>query len=243
MPTTLDDYRDRYEHFAFDRTAEGILTVGHHTGGGPHVHTGEAHTEFAEVFHDIGRDAGNEVVIWTGTGGTWIDAIDFSTVGDVTRPEGWHKILSEARATLQGLVDVPVPLIAVVPGPATVHGEYAMLADVVLARARAHVAGGEHAGQVRLEQQEPGRVADGAFEVAAGEHEALSSRATCRLSQPVCGSAPMNTNSEVVSSSSWSPVRLSVRASASSDRSPTSSATSVWGRTSMRGSRSIWSIR
>jgi enoyl-CoA hydratase/carnithine racemase len=74
VPTRFEDYRDRYAHFRLERTANGILTVAHHTDGGPHVHTGEAHTEFAEVFHDIGRDPDNEVVIWTGTGGTWIDA-------------------------------------------------------------------------------------------------------------------------------------------------------------------------
>lgn len=131
--TQLSDYQYAYKNLIFDRTPDGLLTVTLHTDRGPHTHTGEAHTEFAQAFHDVARDPGNELVVLTGAGGYWIEAIDFSTVGDITQPPGWHKILTEARSVLQGLIDIPVPVIAAIPGPATVHGEYAWTADIVLA--------------------------------------------------------------------------------------------------------------
>lgn len=138
------DYAGRFRSFRMERTADGILTVALTTDGGPHVHTGEAHTEFAEAFAAIAADDANEVVVLTGTGGTWIDAIDFSTVGDITRPEGWHRILSEARRTFAGLLDIQVPVIAAVPGPATVHAEYALTADIVLASTTAVFQDNQH---------------------------------------------------------------------------------------------------
>lgn len=129
----LTDYQHRYEHLHLERTPEGVLTVTLHTRGGPHVHTGQAHTEFMEAFAQVAGDEGNEVVIVTGAGGYWIEKMDFSAVGDITQPLVWHKILTEARRTLHALLDIECPVIAVVPGPAHAHGEYALTADVVLA--------------------------------------------------------------------------------------------------------------
>ena len=129
----LKDYATRYENFKLERTENGILTVTLHTGGKSHVHTGKAHHDFPEVFADIARDKANEVVIFTGAGDSWITNIDFSTVGDITKPEGWHEILDQARRTLWAILDVPVPVISAINGPAPIHGEYALLADIILA--------------------------------------------------------------------------------------------------------------
>lgn len=142
--TTFDEYAEKYANLRMERTQSGVLTVRLVTGGGPHVHTGEAHTEFAQAFWDVARDPDNEVVILTGTGGTWIDEIDFSTVGDITTPLVWDRILTEARQTVTGLLEIPVPVIAAIPGPATVHGEYAMTADVVLASETATFQDNQH---------------------------------------------------------------------------------------------------
>lgn len=71
--------------------------------------------------------------VLTGTGGYWIWKMDFSAVGDIKQPETWPQILTEARRTLYHLLDIGVPVVAVVPGPAHAHGEYALTADVVRA--------------------------------------------------------------------------------------------------------------
>ena len=129
----FEDYKNKYENLKMERTAEGVLTVTMHTNGAAHTMTGKSHHEFAEAFGEIARDDRNEVVIFTGAGEMWITKIDFETVDDITKPAGWYKILTETRQVLYNLLDIPVPVISAVNGPAPVHGEYALLADIILA--------------------------------------------------------------------------------------------------------------
>ncbi len=140
----FEDYKDKYESLRMERTPSGILTVALHTNGGPHIHTGKAHREFPDAFGDIARDSGNEVVIFTGSGDSWITHIDFDSVGDITKPEIWYNILTEARRTLYNLLDISVPMISAVNGPAPIHGEYALLADIILASETAYFQDNQH---------------------------------------------------------------------------------------------------
>jgi enoyl-CoA hydratase/carnithine racemase len=48
-------------------------------------------------------------------------------------PRGFDKMYREGKKVLATLVDIPVPVIAAVNGPATVHSEYVLLADFVIA--------------------------------------------------------------------------------------------------------------
>jgi enoyl-CoA hydratase/carnithine racemase len=48
-------------------------------------------------------------------------------------PELWHEIHTHGRRLLMNLLEIGVPMIAAVNGPATVHAELALLCDVVLA--------------------------------------------------------------------------------------------------------------
>ena len=133
MSTRFEAYRASYKNLNLERTPEGVLTATFHTNGGPHIHNGDAHTQFTHAFGDIAMDDQNEVVILTGSGGYWYKAMDFSAVGDITQPVIWHRILTEARRQLHNLLDIDVPVISVVPGPAHAHGEYAFAGDIVLA--------------------------------------------------------------------------------------------------------------
>ena len=53
-----------------------MLEVVLHTNGGTLIFNGYTHEEFVELFHQIGQDAGNRVVILTGAGEAFIDRID-----------------------------------------------------------------------------------------------------------------------------------------------------------------------
>lgn len=141
---SFDTYKDRYENLHMERTDSGILTVTMHTDGGSHVMTGKSHREFPEAFGEIARDKENEIVILTGAGEDWISRIDFETVDDITKPEGWYKILTETREVLDNLCNISVPMIAVVNGAAPIHGEYALLADIVLASETAYFQDSQH---------------------------------------------------------------------------------------------------
>ena len=52
---------------------------------------------------------------------------------DFFSPQGYDKIYREGRKVLMNILDIEAPLIAAVNGPARLHSEYILLADIVLA--------------------------------------------------------------------------------------------------------------
>jgi enoyl-CoA hydratase/carnithine racemase len=130
---TEPSYFDAYENFALSRSAAGVLTVRFHTDGGPVTFTGTTHSQFPRLLEDIALDRDNQVMVLTGTGDTFMDAIDGPSLGDLTKPMAADVDYMEGRRIAQRLVDLEMPFIAAVNGPASVHSEYALLADVVVA--------------------------------------------------------------------------------------------------------------
>ena len=131
MPPRLDEYADRYRHARLTRDAAGVLEVHLHSDGGPLVWGAEPHTELGYLFGDIAADPDNRVVIITGSGDRFLADLDSSWVGEMT-PEKWNIIYNHGRRLLQRLLDIEVPVIGAINGPATVHAEIAVLSDIVL---------------------------------------------------------------------------------------------------------------
>ena len=111
----------------------GVLTVAFHTDGGPVTFTGQMHEDFPKLLAHIGDDHDNRVLILTGTGDRFMTDIDGPSLGDITKPANWDKTFTEGRRVLQRLADLEMPIIAAVNGPASVHSEYVLLADIVIA--------------------------------------------------------------------------------------------------------------
>src|SRR2546430_15195192 len=57
------------------RKPNGVLEVALHTDGGKLVFNGHTHEQFVHLFHVIGEDQANRVVILTGSGDAFMDAI------------------------------------------------------------------------------------------------------------------------------------------------------------------------
>ena len=133
MPTTTPPYFSAYENFAIDRSESGVLTARFHTNGAEHVFTGTTHRDFPHLIEDIAYDRDNKILVLTGTGSTFIDAIDGPSLGDFTKPWEADKAYLEGRRGIQRLVDIEMPIVAAVNGPVSVHSEYALLADVIVA--------------------------------------------------------------------------------------------------------------
>jgi enoyl-CoA hydratase/carnithine racemase len=138
MSTTSDlaqtpDYFTKYKNFALSRSAAGVLTLRFHTGGGPHTFDGTTHHDFPRLLEDIAFDKDNRILVLTGTGDSFIANIDGPSLGDITKPMGADVMYVEGRRGVQRLVDLEIPIIAAVNGPVSVHSEYALLADVVIA--------------------------------------------------------------------------------------------------------------
>lgn len=126
-------YFDRYENFKLHRSASGVLTVRFHTDGKEHTFTGTTHHDFPRLIEEIAYDRENKVLVLTGTGETFINDIDGPSLGDITKPWAADVMYLEGRRGVQRLVDLEIPIIAAVNGPVSVHSEYALLADVVIA--------------------------------------------------------------------------------------------------------------
>jgi len=135
VPSGIDTpgYFTAFENLAMQRTPSGVLTVRFHTGGGPATFTGRMHTDFPRALYEIGEDRDNRVLVLTGTGDRFMTDIDGASLGDITKPAQWDHTVSEGRRVMQRLVDLEMPIIAAVNGPASVHSEYALLADIVVA--------------------------------------------------------------------------------------------------------------
>jgi 6-oxocamphor hydrolase len=128
----FDDYAGRYDHVVMSRDDRGILEMRLHTDGGPLVWGAAPHTELGYAFSDVGADRDNRVVIITGTGDRFIGKLDTSWVGPMS-PEKWDVIFAHGKRLLQRLLEIEVPVIGAVNGPATVHAELAVLSDIVIA--------------------------------------------------------------------------------------------------------------
>src|SRR5580658_10164021 len=128
----FDAYRDSFPNARLTRSKTGVLEVALHTNGGTLVFNGYTHEQFVDLFHAVGSDRDNRVVILTGSGNAFMETI--SPEGfDFLTPQGYDKIYREGRKVLMNILDIEVPLIAAVNGPARLHSEYILLADIVLA--------------------------------------------------------------------------------------------------------------
>ena len=128
----LESYRDIFRNARLARSKSGVLEVALHTDGGTLVFDGHAHEQFVDLFHAIGSDPDNRVVILTGSGEAFMESI--SPEGfDFFTPQGYDKIYREGKKILMNILDIEVPLIAAVNGPVRLHSEYVLLSDIVLA--------------------------------------------------------------------------------------------------------------
>lgn len=128
----LASYQNSFPNARLTRSPSGVLEVALHTNGGKLVFNGHTHEQFVDLFHQIGEDRDNRVVILTGSGDAFMDSIDPEGF-DFFTPMGYDKILREGRKVLSNILDIEVPVIAAVNGPVLLHSEYILLADIVLA--------------------------------------------------------------------------------------------------------------
>ena len=131
----LEDYANKYQCVRFERRA-GILQMTLHSDGGSLRWGFLPHGELPQAFYDVGSDYDNRVVIITGTGSEFSGPrANPGTSSFPTRPpiERIDRIHWEGRHLLTKLLDIEVPIISAVNGPAWRHSEIPLLCDIVLA--------------------------------------------------------------------------------------------------------------
>lgn len=133
MQSMQPDYLNAYHSLKLTRDASGVLVVEFHSNGEPFTFTARDHTEFVDAFYRIAQDRANKIVILSGAGGHFIAGIDFSSFGNVADPAVWSQVHDEGIQILENLTNIRVPVIAAVEGRASVHSEYALLANIIIA--------------------------------------------------------------------------------------------------------------
>ncbi|MGR9091479.1 MAG: enoyl-CoA hydratase/isomerase family protein, partial [Gammaproteobacteria bacterium] len=111
----LDEYSKKYEHIKFHRE-DGILQITMHSDSKDLVWGFSPHQELGYCFGDIASDPENKVIIFTGTGDTFIHKEDLG--GDGVDARAWSEhVLPDAKRLLMNLLEIQAPMIAAVNGP------------------------------------------------------------------------------------------------------------------------------
>ncbi len=130
--TTFEQYAQKYQNIRMERS-DGILEITFHTEGGPFRWGKQPHHEFPQAFYDIGHDLENKVVIMTGTGDTFSGPQGSPASVPKETARSWDTVYWEGRQLLTNLLDIEVPMISAINGPAYRHSELPLLCDIVLA--------------------------------------------------------------------------------------------------------------
>lgn len=128
----FQEYHHKYQTVRMDRQ-DGILEITFHTNEGPLQWGGVPHEEFPSAFHDIASDPDNRVVIMTGTGDAFSGPPGTAESRPKRTPGEWDKTYWEGKHLLWNLLDIEVPMISAINGPALRHSELPLLCDIVLA--------------------------------------------------------------------------------------------------------------
>ncbi|MBB4155083.1 enoyl-CoA hydratase/carnithine racemase [Sphingomonas jinjuensis] len=150
--TDFDAYRNKFEMIRLSRDEDGILLMQLHTDGGPLRWSLAPHKELEQAFLDISRDRENQVVIVTGTGEEFsgpavYGAADRSVAMQVPADD-WYWMGVEGKRYVMNMLNIEVPMISAVNGPALRHAIIPVMCDLVLAahtaafQDSAHFAGG-----------------------------------------------------------------------------------------------------
>jgi enoyl-CoA hydratase/carnithine racemase len=129
---TFEEYSERYQNIKLERR-DGILQLTMHTDGGPLKWSSLAHEELGYCFSNIGTDRENKVVIITGTGDAFCNDFVGDSFGQVQgNPQTWDLMYFDAKRLIENLLNIEVPVIGAVNGPALIHAELAVLSDIVI---------------------------------------------------------------------------------------------------------------
>ncbi len=128
----FDDYTGKYTMIRLERR-NGILQVTLHTNGNTLQWGQVPHHELIDAFHQIGRDPENEVIILTGAGDAFSGPPATPAVRPRRTPAEWDRTSFEGKRMLMNLLDIEVPMISAINGPAPRHSEIPLLCDIVLA--------------------------------------------------------------------------------------------------------------
>ena len=137
VPTPeLETYREALaEHFRIDRRSDGVITLRMHTLDGPFQLSVEGHRAVGQALKLVGADPENELMIFTGTGESFLTKIDpegFKLEEDDLAYWAYEYAYKDGRINVSALVnDLEIPTIGVFNGPGA-HAEMCLMCDITI---------------------------------------------------------------------------------------------------------------
>lgn len=131
----FEDYAERFKNIRLERR-DGIVQLSVHSDGDSLTWgaiDGSVHTQLGDCFREIARDPEVRVLIITGTGNAFCAAMNMGEMPSEPMSQGWHRLQREGKDLLMNLLDIEVPVIGAINGPAYIHAEIPVLSDIVLA--------------------------------------------------------------------------------------------------------------
>jgi enoyl-CoA hydratase/carnithine racemase len=133
---SFDEYSNLYHFIAMERR-NGILQMTLNDNGGPFRWCLEAQRELVQAFKDVGADRDNRLIIFTGTGDVFSGPRSngesvYAASGVGHTPLDQDKTHWNAKRLMAHMLDIEVPIIAAINGPATRHCELPLLCDIVI---------------------------------------------------------------------------------------------------------------
>ncbi len=128
----FEEYANKYQTIQMERR-DGVLQLTFHTDGGSLQWGLLPHREFTRAFGEIGTDPDNKLVIMTGTGDDFSGPRSTPALRPQVNARSWDPVYWEGKHLLTNLLDIEVPMISAINGPALRHSEIPLLCDIVLA--------------------------------------------------------------------------------------------------------------
>lgn len=135
-PPQFEDYKKQFqEHFKMERRDDGVILMRAHTQDGPLQLSVENHRAVGQAFKTVGADPKNEVLIFTGTGDSFLMKIDpegFQLEEDDLEYWAYEYAYKDGRINVSSLInDLEIPTIGVMNGPGA-HSEMCLMCDITL---------------------------------------------------------------------------------------------------------------
>jgi enoyl-CoA hydratase/carnithine racemase len=132
----FNDYKERFkEHFTLTRREDGVLLAQAHTNGGPVKLSVEGHKAFGQMFHTIGADPKNELLIFSGTGDDFMMEVDpegFRLEEQDLAHWAYERAYKDGRTNVSALInDIEIPTIGIMNGPGF-HSEMCLMCDITI---------------------------------------------------------------------------------------------------------------
>lgn len=122
-----------WSHLQFERVGDVLRVVIAHRTSPLNAVDGDLHVELARLFRGLKRERTARAILITGRGRAFSAGGDFNWFPELQDPDKLSELRRDAKQLIWDLLDVELPIVAAVNGPAVGLGaSIALLCDVIL---------------------------------------------------------------------------------------------------------------